>query len=163
MTKTTIRALALTVTGLATSCGYATPYKTSGAALSQDGVQIALVGERCFVNPNTDQFPMVANDVDDILLVGLDLQVKNESKQVTVLSLNRFRLLGDTRTEHLAMPPEESGVVKLAPGETRMVPLDFRRQTALDCHNELALTAEGAVAIEGKPVYVASIHFQPSR
>jgi hypothetical protein len=33
----------------------------------------------------------------------------------------------------------------------------------LDCRHDLTLDARGAVAVEGKPVHLAGIHFLPAR
>jgi hypothetical protein len=162
MKNHTLLVFSLVTAGLATSCGYTTPYRTSGPAFSKDGVQITLAGEECYVNRSTEQFPIALNDIDDVLHVGVNLQVRNDSKHVAVLSLDGFQLSEDTKTERLVMHPQESGSLSLAPGETKLVALDFQQQTELDCHHDLALAAQGAVAIEGRPVYLAGIHFQPS-
>jgi len=163
MNKSTSWVLPLVAGMMAASCGHTAPYQASGPALSKDGVKIALTGERCYVLPNTEQFPIARNDIDDVLHLGLDLEVTNASNHVAVLSLDRFQLAGDTQAEHLVMHPRESGSLSLAPGENKRVALDFEEQTDLDCRHDLALATEGAVAIEGRPVYLASIHFQPSR
>jgi hypothetical protein len=160
MNNSTLCVFSLVAAGLTASCGYTAPYQTSGPTLSKEGVQIAIAGEQCYVNRSSEQYPTAVND--DELHIAMNLQVKNESNHVAVLSLDSLQLAQDSKSDPLVMHPQESGSVSLSPGETKLVSLDFERQTGLDCHHGLALDTQGAVVIEGKPVNLASIHFQPS-
>ena len=145
--------------GLATSCGYTAPYMSSGPAVSQEGVVISLAGERCYVNRTADPYPSVVDD--DVLHVDLSLQVKNQSNRAAMLDLDGFRLTEGEGAQRAVMHARESGSLSLAPGESRLVALEFAYTTALDCHHDLALDAQDAIAIAGKPVELASIHFLP--
>jgi hypothetical protein len=147
--------------GFATSCGYAAPYRSSGPAVSKEGVDIAIAGERCFVNRSGEQFPTAIDD--DRLSLDLRLQVKNEGTHPAVLSLDRFRVSENTRGERTVMWPLESGALALAPGETKTLSLAFEQDGELDCHHDMALEASGAIATEGGQVDVQPIHFLASR
>jgi hypothetical protein len=160
MNNSTLCVFSLVAAVSTASCGYAAPYQTSGPALSKEGVQITIAGEQCYVNRSTEEYPTTTND--DELHVGVNLQVKNESNHVAVLSLDGFQLAADSKTDDVVMHPQESGSLSLAPGETKLVSLDFERQTQLGCHHSLALDPQHAVAIEGTPVNLASIHFLPA-
>ncbi len=161
MKNTSIFVLSLAAAGLAASCGYTAPYQNSGPALSQEGVKIALVGERCYVNRSGEQYPTTI--VDDELHVGVDLKVTNQSDQVATLALENFQLEETAGGEHAVMHPQESGSVALSPGQSTDVALDFADKAELDCHHDLKLDSQGAIAIQGRPASLASIHFQPSR
>jgi hypothetical protein len=151
----------LVVAALAASCGYSLPYQTSGPALSKEGVQIAIAGDRCYVNRSGEQFPTTVDD--DELHLNVNLQVKNESNHVASLSPERIQLVESKAGERIVMHPHESGAISLAPGETRSVSLDFDQQGELDCHHGLALEAPGAVAVEGTQIALNPIQFRPSR
>ena len=145
----------------AASCGYVAPYTSSGPSLSKEGVEIAIAGERCYVNRRAEQFPTTVDD--DHLNLDLRLQVKNESSHIAVLSPDRVRVSDTLDGERMVMQPRESEAISLQPGETKIVSLDFEQSGALDCHHDLALEAAGAVEIEGGKVTFAPIRFLASR
>jgi len=149
------------IAGFVASCGYSTPYQTSGPALSKEGVQIAIAGDSCYVNRTGEQFPTTVDD--DELHLSVSLQVNNESNHVALLSPERFQLVENQAGNRIVIHPHESGVLPVQPGETKMVSLDFDQQAELDCHHGLALEAPGAVAIEGTLVAIQPIQFQPAR
>jgi hypothetical protein len=147
--------------GFVASCGYAAPYSSSGPAMSKEGVNVAIAGERCFVNRSAAQFSTTVGD--DRLNLDLRLQIRNEASHTAVLSLDRLRVSETTGGERQVMQPLVSGALELAPGETKMVSLDFEQEGELDCHHDMALEAAGAIAIEGAQVNVGPIHFLSSR
>jgi hypothetical protein len=153
--------VAIVVLGFAASCGYAAPYTSFGPSLSKEGVQIAIAGERCYVNRSAEQFPTTVGD--DRLNLDLRLQVKNASNHIAVLSPDRVRLSETVGGERMVMQPRASETISLQPGETKMVSLDFEQSGTLDCHHDLALEAAGAVEIEGGKVNFEPIRFLASR
>ena len=147
--------------GFVASCGYSSPYSSSGPAMSKEGVNIAITGERCFVNRSAEQFPTTVND--DRLILGLRLQVKNEASHTAVLSLDHLHVSETMGGERQVMQPLGSGALELAPGETKTVSLDFAQEGELDCHHDMALETAGAIAIEGGQVNIEPIRFLVSR
>jgi hypothetical protein len=145
----------------AASCGYAAPYTSSGPSLSKEGVEIAIAGERCYVNRSAEQVPTTVND--DQLNLALRLQIKNKSSHVAVLTPDRVGLSETVAGEHMVMHPRESETISFQPGETKIVSLDFEQSGALDCHHDLALEAAGAVEIEGGKISFQPIRFLASR
>jgi hypothetical protein len=153
--------LSIVVLGVcATSCAYAVPYRSSGPSFSKEGVEIAIAGERCFVNRSGEQFPTTVND--DQLNLDLRLQVKNDSKHIAVLSPDRVLLSEAVGGERTVMRPLESGAISFQPGESKLVSLDFEQSGALDCHHELTLDAVGVIKIEGGQVKIEPIRFLAS-
>ncbi len=148
------------IAGSLSGCAYSTPYQTSGPTVAKEGVQVAIAGDRCYVNRSGEQFPTAIND--DRLHVDVEVAVTNNSKEMATLSLDQFHL-ADART-NATVAPLESGQVVLAPNETKVVPLAFEESNSVgDCHHDLALAPQGAISLENQPVNVASIHFQPAR
>lgn len=129
--------------------------------MSKEGVNIAIIGERCFVNRSAEQFPTTVND--DRLSLGLRLQVKNQASHTAVLSLGHLRVSETMGKERQVMQPLESGALELAPGETKTISLEFEQEGELDCHRDMALEAAGAIAIEGGQVNIEPIRFLVSR
>jgi len=157
----TSRLSLLGVCALATSCGYASPYQSSGPAISKAGVEIRLTGERCYVNRSGEQFPTTVDD--DRLHVEVNLQIANTSSKPAQVALNHFELAEGAQAERVVMAPSEADVLTVSPNETRTVALDFEKGTSLDCRHDFSLFAKDAVILEGRPVDVAAIDFQPAR
>ena len=145
------------VVACAASCGYVAPYTSSGPSLSKEGVQIAIAGERCFVNRSAE--PFLTTVGDDRLNLDVRLQVKNDTDHVAVLSEERVLLSEIVRGERTAMRPREADAISLQPGETKVVSLYFEQSGDLDCHHQMALEPQDAVAIDGKQV----VSFEPIR
>ena len=143
------------------SCGYAAPYSNSGPSLSKEGVEISIAGERCYVNRSGEQFPTTVDD--DYRVVGVRLQVENQSSHIAVLSPDRVRLAETVGEQQVVMKPSEFEAISLRPGETKIVSLDFKQEGAINCRHQLALETEGAVEIEGGNVSLAPIRFLASR
>jgi hypothetical protein len=145
----------------AASCGYVAPYTSSGPSLSKEGVEIAIAGERCYVNRSAEQFPTTVGD--DQLNLALRLQIKNKSSHVAVLTPDHVGLSETVAGERTVMHPRESEAISLQPGETKIIALAFEQSGTLDCHHDLALEAAGAVEIEGGKVSFEPIRFLASR
>jgi len=148
--------LLVSVFGWAGSCGYVAPYQSSGPSISKEGVRFAIIGERCYVNRSGEQWPTTVND--DELNLRMRLQVENQASQPAVLSLDRFLLSEAIGGERRVIQPRESESLALQPGETKVLSLDFEQHGTLDCHHEMALEAQGAVAIGG-----VRVAFEPMR
>jgi len=151
----------LTLSGWVASCGYTAPYRSSGPSIAKEGIQVAIVGERCYVNRSGEQFPTTVND--DALNLNVKLQVRNEASQPAVLSLDRFRLSETIAGERTIMTPLESESLALQPGEIKVLSLDFEQQGMLDCHHEMELEAQGAVAIGDGQLAFQPIRFRASK
>ena len=134
----------------AASCGYVAPYSSSGPSLSKEGVEIAIAGERCYVNRSGEQYPTTVDD--DHLNLDLRLQIKNKSSHVAVLTPDRVDLSETVAGERMVMHPRETEAISLQPGETKIIALAFEQSGTLDCQHDLALEAAGAVEIEGGKV-----------
>jgi hypothetical protein len=145
----------------AASCGYVAPYSSSGPSLSKEGVEIAIAGERCYVNRSAEQYPTTIDD--DSLNLDLRLQIKNKSRHVAVLTPDHVDLSETVAGERMVMHPRESEAISLQTGETKIIALSFEQSGTLDCHHDLALEAAGAVEIEGGKVSFEPIRFLASR
>jgi hypothetical protein len=153
--------LSLIAAGVTASCGYTAPYHSSGPALSREGVQISLTAEQCYNNRFDEQYPTALSD--DELHVGVRLNVINRSNHVAILVPAAFQLEENEGNEHTVMRPAETGSLSLPPGQSTDLILNFAEEAKYDCRHDLVLDAHHAIALEGKPVHLASIHFLPSR
>jgi hypothetical protein len=156
-----VRFLAMGVLVATGACGYNQPYRTSGPVLAQEGVELAVAGERCAVNRSAEQFPTVVDD--DRLDLAVDLRLKNQSENPVLVVRDRFQLTERQGISTSTIKPLGAGVVTVLPGETTLVPLEFQQRGQLDCHHELALDPVDAVQMGGKKVALAPIRFTATR
>ncbi len=155
----TLRSVLLVTASVAASCGYTTPYRVS-PPVSNAGVEMSLVGERCYVNRTAEQFPTTVDD--DNLHVDVKLRIANTSSKPAQVALSHFQLTEQSPTKPVVMSPTEGALLTLSPNETRTVGLDFETADALDCRHDFAINATDAVALDGNRVDIAAIHFQPT-
>jgi hypothetical protein len=142
---------------VATSCGYSAPYRSSGPALSKAGVEIAVVGQRCYVNRAADPYRTTVSD--DELNLELRVDVKNQSGRTAVVEPQRMVVSEMADGKRTDLRSEDKGAVTLQPGEAKTVSLRFERTGDLDCRHELALDAGQAVTVDGQPVSLDPIRF----
>jgi len=157
MTNLSKSSLWVAVLVITASCGYTSPYRSSGPAVSKEGVQVAIVGERCYVNRSAEDFPTTVND--DQLNLAMRVQIKNKASHTAALSLDNVRLAETTGGAQTLMVPRESESLSLLPGATTVVSLDFEQSGTLDCHHEMALDVGRAIKIEGGEVGLQPIRF----
>jgi hypothetical protein len=147
---------------LAAGCAYTAPYESSGPALSEQGIQVGIAGIRCYVNRESD--PMIETGSNDDQ-VGLDvkLQVDNQSNQVAELEEGHLRLADADLPGAKAAPPRRSNVVTVLPGESKQVRLAFIPEGASDCRHNFALELADSVDVDGSPIPMSPIMFEPKR
>lgn len=140
-----------------TSCGYSSPYRSSGPALSKAGVEITVLGQRCYVNRTAEPFRTTVSDDD--LNVELRVDVKNQSNRTAVVEPQRVVVSEMADGKRVALRSDDKGAVTVQPGESKTVSLRFERTGDLDCRHELALDAGNAVTVDGQSVGLDPIRF----
>jgi hypothetical protein len=147
---------------LAAGCAYTAPYQSSGPALSERGVQVGISGIRCYVNREADPMIETGGNEDQ---VGLDvkLQINNQSSQVAELEEGHLRLADADLPGAKAAPPRRSNVVTVLPGENTQVRLAFIPEGASDCRHNFALELADSVDVDGSPIPMSPIVFEPER
>ncbi len=147
---------------VAAGCGYSAPYRTTGPAMSDQGVQVGIAGVRCWVNREAD--PMIETTTEDDQ-VGLDLklQISNNSDQIAELSEGQIRLADADIPMTAATSPGRSRVIDVLPGETKQVRLAFMPAGAADCRRNFELELANSVEVAGSLVPLAPIDFEAKR
>jgi len=145
---------------LAAGCAYTAPYQNSGPALSEQGIQVGIAGIRCYVNREGDPMTETGPGEDQ---VGLDvkLQINNYSGQVAELEEGHLRLADADTARSKAAPPERSKVVTVLPGESKEVRLAFMPEGSADCRHNFALELADSVDVQGSPIPLSPIVFEP--
>jgi len=146
--------------GAAGSCGYSAPYQTQGPSL-QNGIAVAVAGERCYVNWSADPYVMLPDD--GRLELDLALQVSNESHRTVTISPQEMRLEGPDGASQAIVRPDPAEQLAVPAGQTKEVSLHFSHLGEMDCHHQVALAFDGSVAMGGIPVNMTPIRFIASR
>jgi hypothetical protein len=133
------------------------PYRSSGPAASHEGVEIAVGRQSCTQNVDPDFHG--ADLVEEVV----EVQVRNATSNPLTVQRDAFRLIarggGALRTTTFrAVDP-----LALNAGETRTFELRFMTRGALACTGEMKLDADAGVSMNGRPVEVGAVTFQPSR
>jgi hypothetical protein len=149
--------LALGLALLPAACGLAPPIQNSGAAMTKDGVRIAVLAETC---SETVQQRQPGNDLVEAIV---EVQIENPTEAPVEMHRDAFRLCAAdgsairTSTWHAADP------ISVAPGQTQTFRLRFMSRGGLSCWREMELRPYAAVTRGAEPQRVGSIRFVPSR
>lgn len=131
------------------------PARTSGATFSDDGVQLAVVGQRC------SQVPDPNHPGRRLLDAAFAIEVGNPTYGALVVHPDRMTLvtLGGVTTR-----PTVVGGVDALPVETGTTTPFMLRFVAegIKCSQELRLEPKTALELNGQPIVIAPIRFVPS-
>jgi hypothetical protein len=147
--------LALVLTGAAFGCaGMRPPARTSGATFSDDGVQLAVVGQRC------SQVPDPKHPRKRLLDATFAIEVGNPTYGTVVVHPSRMILV---MPGEVAMRPTVVGAVDVVAVETGITSPFVLRFVAegISCAQELRLEPNTALELNGQPIVIAPIRFVP--
>ena len=151
-----VSSLAL-LAALAPACGFTPPAQNSGAVKSDNGVALAVVGQRCTETVETELpgVPLVETHVQ--------VEVRNSAPPPLVVHRDAFHLRGadgraiPTATWQAAEP------LPIEAGQTRTFELRFMSRGGLSCTKEMQLEASASAITKGDaPVQLGAVSFVPS-
>jgi hypothetical protein len=136
--------------------GMVPPAQNSGPAVSQQGVQVAVVKQQCIQTQDPDQ---PDNDLAEEIV---DVQVRNAAAAPVTILRTDFRLLTPdgfalkNQTWGSAAPLIVNG------GDTQVFQLRFMSRGSLECARELELDARTGVTLGKEPVKLDTVRFVPT-
>jgi hypothetical protein len=138
---------------LASGCGLHPPVQNSGAVATADGIQIALLGQRCSQTVETD---WAGND-----LVEMTVQIEVRNGTSTELGVHRddFRLIG---ADGRSVPPSSgfaNDPISLAPRQAQTFQLRFMSRGGLSCSKEMTLESPSAIVRGTETAKLGTIKF----
>ena len=146
------------VVALAPACApLRLPYKSGGPAASREGVELAVSRQSCTQNVDPDFYG------EDLVEEVVEVQVRNATSNPLTVQRDAFRLIspdghGLKTTTWRAVAP-----LGLNAGETRTFELRYMTRGLLECTREMKLDADAGVRMNGRPIEVGAVSFQPSR
>ena len=130
------------------------PARSSGIALSEEGIQLAVVGQVCKQSRSTSA------SSPPLLDATLAIEVGNPTPGLVSVYPDRLILVAPGGVSARASTPQGSNPLSVESGTTVPVRLHFTLAGA-NCSQEMQLDASSALESQGRPVTVSAIRFLP--
>jgi len=141
---------------LGSACAMSPPAQNAGA-LSNDGVQVAVVGQRCTETVETDW--QGANLVE----TTVQFQIRNANPNPVTVNREQLYLRGTDGRRVQSRDWSESSPVTVESGQSQTFDLRYLARGGLSCTKPMQLDAESAITVGTTPLRIGSVTFVPSR
>jgi hypothetical protein len=128
-----------------------------GPSVSPEGVQVAVVGQRC--KPSGTQYPDELED--DHADVEVKVEVRDATPSGVVVHRDRFRLVTPDGTVVSAVTWGLGDPLMVRGGEARSFELAFQPDGNLQCSQEMRLQAEASIFLHGSALKIGAVPFVP--
>jgi len=133
------------------------PYKGGGPVASPEGVDLAVERQSCTQNVDPDFYG------EDLVEEVVEVRVRNATPQPVVVQRDAFRLMSHDGSGVKPITWRAVDPLSLNGGETRTFELRFMTRGALECAGEMKLDPDAGLVMNGRPLVMSAITFQPSR
>jgi hypothetical protein len=157
MMKQTLLAVVPLLALAGSGCALTPPFRNGGPAVSHEGVQVAVTGQRCDEVEESEEFR------NDLVETTLEVQVRNPTAAPLVVHRDAFRLVGPRGTALRSQAWGAADPMTIAAGASATFQLRFMGRGGVECGGEMLLDLDAGLALPGGPVKVASVRFVPSR
>jgi hypothetical protein len=150
-----ILSLAL-VAGVTSACALRPPVQSSGPSISQEGIAVAVVGQRCEQGREPDRNNPLAE-------VTVLVRVHNPTRDAATIHRTDFRLVGDERYALRTRSWGAAEPLRVEPGADETFDLRFMARGAFECAKELRLDPGTGVVTRDRVVKLLPVSFVPRR
>ncbi len=133
------------------------PYKVGGPAASREGVELAVSRQSCTQNVDPDF------SGQDLVEEVVEVQVRNATSTPLTVQRDAFRLISPDGSGLKTMTWRAVDPLPLNGGETKSFELRFMTRGLLQCTREMKLDPDAGVRMNGRPIELGAVSFQPSR
>ena len=147
-------ALTLALAALSGCAGLVPPARSNGAQFSEDGVHIAVVGQRCSESGDAGR------PGQRLLQVTLAIEVGNATPRPLAVRRESMTLVLPGEVAARTSTPEAAQILDVDPGTTAPFELSFVAH-GVRCNQELRLEASAAVESRGRPITIGGVRFVP--
>jgi hypothetical protein len=141
---------------LAPACAMSPPVQNAGTVAS-DGVQVAVVGQRCTETVETD-WPG-ANLVE----TTVEFQVRNTNANPVTVNREQLYLRGTDGRPVRSRGWDSGQSVLVGSGESKTFDLQFMSRGGMSCTKPMQLDAAAGLTVGTMPLRVGSVTFVPSK
>ena len=141
------------LTMVASACGLQPPIRNSGDVTTADGVQVAVLGQRC--SQTVDNYLPGS----DLVEMTVQIEVRNNTPDTLGIYRNGFRLTG---TDGRSIPTStwfSNRPMALGPQQTQTFDLRFMSHGGLSCSKEMTLESPSAIVRGTTTTTIGSIRF----
>jgi hypothetical protein len=144
-------------------CAHST-YQTTAPTVASQGVALSVLSvPRCFETRDNEKMPPPVNA--NRVHVGVTVEIENRSPAAVAVDSEKVRLTPQaarpgTRAE---MTPLGQSELTVAPGESRVVPLDFTGPGPVDCRQPFDLDTRDALVMTDQPITLAPVRLTTTR
>jgi hypothetical protein len=133
------------------------PYKGGGKVASPNGVEVAVSRQSCTQNVDPDFYG------EDLVEEVVEVQVRNATSNALTVQRDAFQLISPDGYGLKTVTWRAVDPLPLIAGETKSFELRFMTRGLLYCSREMKLDADAGVRMNGRPIELGAISFQPSR
>ncbi len=148
---------ALAVGGAGGCVGMTPPAQNAGPALSDNGIQVAVVRQSCSQTPEPD------DDGWDLVEANIEVQVRNGAPGAATVQRDRFRLLAPDGSALKTMTWGAADPLTVAGGASQTFDLRFMTHGGLECAKEMRLDLDSGIKLGESPVAFQPVAFTPER
>jgi hypothetical protein len=141
---------------LGAACAMSPPAQNAGS-LASEGVQVAVVGQRCAETVETD-WPG-ANLVE----TTVQFQVRNSNPNPVTVNREQLYLRGTDGRAVRSRGWEAGQPVQVGSGETKTFDLQFMTRGGMSCSKPMQLDAAAGISVGSQPLRIGSVTFVPSK
>ncbi len=143
-------------TMLAPACALQPPAQNGGAAKSETGVAVAVVGQRCTETVETE-LPGVP-----LVEAKIEVEVRNSAPPPLVVHRDAFHLRGPDGRAVPTTSWQAGDPLPIEAGQTRTFELRFMSRGGLSCTKAMQLEAAAGITKGDAPVQIGAVTFVPS-
>lgn len=133
------------------------PARNGGAALSDKGIQIAVLGQSCSQTQEPDQYGW------DLVEETVEVGVRNDSTEPATVHRDRFRLLTPDGYALRTITWRSADPLPIPGGSNESFQLRFMTRGGLECRKEMRLDADAGITLRERPVAFQPVSFTPDR
>lgn len=133
------------------------PAQNAGPALSDKGIQVAVVRQSCSQTQEPDE------DGWDLVEANIEVQVRNGAPAPATVQRDKFRLLSPDGAALKTMTWGAADPLTVAGGASQTFDLRFMTHGGLECAKEMRLDLDSGIKLGESPVAFQPVSFTPER
>jgi hypothetical protein len=133
------------------------PARNAGPALSERGIEVAVVRQSCSQTPEPDEYGW------DLVEANVEIQVRNGAPASATVHRDKFRLLAPDGSALRTLTCRADDPLTVAGGASQTFELRFMTRGGLECAKEMRLDPDAGITLGDSPVALEPVSFTPQR
>jgi len=133
------------------------PARTGGPALSEKGIQLAVLRQSCSQTQEPDERGW------DLVEETVEIQLRNLASEPATVHRDKFRLLTPDGYALATLTWGAADPLQVAAGASGTFELRFQTHGSLECGKEMRLDPDAGITLREDPVALQPVSFVPQR